>query len=151
EDGHINRKFIGKNASVILREIGINVSDAVRFTFCEVDEKHPFVQLEQLMPVLPMFRVKDADAGIAAAVRVEHGYFHTATCHSKNIDVLSNMARAVNTSLFVKNGPSFAALGMGGEGWTSWTIAGPTGEGLTTAWHFTRERRCSLIDAFRIC
>lgn len=151
EDGHINRKFIGKNASIILREIGITVSDAVRFTFCEVDEKHPFVQLEQLMPVLPMFRVKDADAGIAAAVRVEHGYFHTATCHSKNIDVLSNMARAVNTSLFVKNGPSFAALGMGGEGWTSWTIAGPTGEGLTTAWHFTRERRCSLIDTFRIC
>ncbi len=150
EDGHINRRFIGKNASVILREIGITVSDAVRFCFFETEEKHPLVQLEQLMPVLPMFRVRNADEGIAAAVRVEHGYFHTATCHSKNIDVLHNMARAVNTSLFIKNGPSFAGLGMGGEGWTSWTIAGPTGEGLTTAWHFTRERRCTLVDYFRI-
>ncbi len=150
EDGHINRKFIGKNANIILREIGITAPDSQRFAFCEVDEKHPFVQLEQLMPILPVFRVRDADAGIEAAKRVEHGFFHTATCHSKNIDVLHKMARAVNTSLFIKNGPSYAGLGMGGEGFTSFTIAGPTGEGLTTAWHFTRERRCTLVDYFRI-
>ena len=151
EDGHINRKFVGKNVSVILREIGVNVSDSVRFALVEVDEKHPFVQLEQLMPILPLFRVPTVEAGIEAAVRVEHGFFHTATCHSSNIDVLHNMARAVNTSLFIKNGPSYAGLGFGGEGWTSWTIAGPTGEGLTTAWDFTRERRCTLVDRFRIC
>ena len=151
EDGHINRQFIGKNVSVILREIGINVSDEVRFAVCEVHEQHPFVQLEQLMPILPMFRVRSAEEGIEAAVRCEHGYFHTASCHSRNIDVLHNMARAVNTSLFIKNGPTYAGLGFGGEGWTSWTIAGPTGEGLTTAWDFTRERRCTLVDYFRIC
>ena len=150
DDGHINRRFVGKNVSVILREIGITVPDTTRFALCEVDEAHPFVQLEQLMPVLPLFRVPNAEAGIEASVRVEHGFFHTATCHSKNIDILHAMARAVNTSLFIKNGPSFAGLGMGGEGWTSWTIAGPTGEGLTTAWDFTRERRCTLVDYFRI-
>jgi propionaldehyde dehydrogenase len=116
-----------------------------------VDEAHPFVQLEQLMPILPLFRVPSAEAGIEAAVRCEHGFFHTSTCHSRNIDVLHNMARAVNTSLFIKNGPSYAGLGFGGEGFTSWTIAGPTGEGLTTSWDFTRERRCTLVDYFRIC
>ncbi len=151
EDNHINRKFIGKNANIILREIGIDAPDSTRFAMCEVHEGHPFVQLEQLMPILPLFRVPNAEAGIEAAVRVEHGFFHTSTCHSRNIDVLHNMARAVNTSLFIKNGPSYAGLGFGGEGWTSWTIAGPTGEGLTTAWDFTRERRCTLVDAFRIC
>lgn len=151
EDGHINRQFIGKNVSVILREIGINISDQVRFALCEVHEAHPLVQLEQLMPVLPFFRVRDADEAIEAAVRVEHGFCHTSTCHSKNIDVLHRMAKAANTSIFVKNGPSFAGLGMGGEGYTSWTIAGPTGEGLTTSWDFTRKRRCTLVDAFRIC
>ncbi|MFT7622618.1 MAG: aldehyde dehydrogenase [Myxococcota bacterium] len=151
DDNHINRKFVGKNVSVILKEIGINVSDDVRFALCEVDEAHPFVQLEQLMPILPMFRVASAQAGIEAALRVEHGFFHTSTCHSQNINVLSDMARAVNTSIFVKNGPSYAGLGMGGEGYTSWTIAGPTGEGLTTSHTFTRKRRCTLVDAFRIC
>jgi acyl-CoA reductase-like NAD-dependent aldehyde dehydrogenase len=151
DDGHINRNFVGKNVSVILREIGINVSDTVRFAMCEVDEAHPFVQLEQLMPILPLFRVPSAEAGIEAAVRCEHGFLHTSTCHSRNIDVLHNMARAVNTSLFIKNGPSYAGLGFGGEGFTSWTIAGPTGEGLTTSWDFTRARRCTLVDYFRIC
>jgi len=151
EDGHINRRFVGKNASVILKEIGIQVSDETRFALCEVPEAHPFVQLEQLMPILPMVRVRNVDEGIEAAVRIEHGFCHTSTCHSKNIDVLHRMARAANTSLFIKNGPSYAGLGFGGEGWTSWTIAGPTGEGLTTAWDFTRERRCTLVDAFRIC
>jgi acyl-CoA reductase-like NAD-dependent aldehyde dehydrogenase len=152
EDGHIARRFIGKNCSVILREIGVNIPESTRFALCEVDsEDHPLVQLEQLMPILPLYRVPSAEAGIESAVRVEHGFFHTATCHSRNIDVLHNMARAINTSLYIKNGPSYAGLGLGGEGWTSWTIAGPTGEGLTTAWDFTRERRCTLVDYFRIC
>jgi acyl-CoA reductase-like NAD-dependent aldehyde dehydrogenase len=151
EDNHINRRFVGKNVSIILREIGLNVPDSTRFALCEVDEKHPFVQLEQLMPILPLFRVPNVEEGIAAAVRVEHGFYHTSVCHSRNIDVLHNMAKAVNTSLFIKNGPSYAGLGFGGEGWTSWTIAGPTGEGLTTAYDFTRERRCTLVDYFRIC
>lgn len=150
EDGHVRKHVVGRNAGVILREIGVNVGDEVRIAFGEVPESHPFVQVEMLLPVIPLVRVKDVDAGIEAAVRAEHGCFHTAVMHSMNIDSLHRMARAVNTSLFIKNGPSFSGLGMGGEGFTSWTIAGPTGEGLTTAWHFTRFRRCTLVDHFRI-
>jgi propionaldehyde dehydrogenase len=108
------------------------------------------VQLEMLMPVLPMVRVQDAGVAIREAVKAEHGFFHTAVMHSKSIDNLHDMARAVNTSLFVKNAPSYAGLGVGGEGYTAWTIAGSSGDGLTTARTYTRERRCTLKDKFRI-
>jgi acyl-CoA reductase-like NAD-dependent aldehyde dehydrogenase len=94
-------------------------------------------------------RVRDAAEGIAMAKRVEHGFGHTAVMYSTNIDNMSAMARVINTSIFVKNAPNLAGLGLGGEGYTSFTIASPTGEGLTTAIHFTRERRCTLKDAFR--
>ena len=102
------------------------------------------------MPVLPICRVPDRDAAIDLAVRVEHGFGHTASMHSSNLDALSRMARAVNTSIFVKNGPNYAGLGFGGEGHVSYTIASPTGEGLTDARTFTRPRRCVLVDRFRI-
>lgn len=149
EGKYANRNFVGKNANVILREIGVDVPESTRVVCAEVPEEHPFVQLEMLMPVLAFVRTPNVDAGIEACVRAEHGHFHTATMHSTNIAHLDRMARAVNTSLFVKNAPSFAGLGLGGEGHTSWTIAGPTGEGLTTAFHFTRMRRCTLVDHFR--
>ncbi len=150
EDGHINRRFVGKNASVILREIGVTVSDETRIAYAEVDENHPFVQLEGLLPVLGFFRVPDWEAAVEAAVRVEHGFLHTATMHSMAIDRLDRMAKAVNTSIFVKNAPSYAGLGLGGEGYTAWTIAGTTGEGLTTARTWTKQRRCTLHGYFRI-
>ena len=149
-DGHINRDYIGKNANVILAQIGIRVGDDVRMAFCEVDEKHPFVQLEQLMPVFGFVRVPDVDEGILMARRVEHNFRHTAVMYSHNIEALHKMARHADCSIFVKNAPSHAGLGMGGEGYTSWTIASPTGEGLTCAIHFTRERRCTLKHYFRI-
>jgi acyl-CoA reductase-like NAD-dependent aldehyde dehydrogenase len=150
EDGHVNRKYVGKNAAVILRDAGIQVSGDPRIAFAEVSEDHPFVQLEMLMPVLGFFRVPDWEAAVEAAVRVEHGFFHTATMHSMAIDRLDRMARAVNTSIFVKNAPSFAGLGMRGEGYTAWTIAGTTGEGLTTARTWTKQRRCTLSGFFHI-
>lgn len=150
EDGHIAKRFVGKNASVILREIGVNVSDDTRIAYAEVDENHPFVQLEGLLPVLGFFRVADWEAAVEAAVRVEHGFLHTATMHSMAIDRLDRMAKAVNTSIFVKNAPSFAGLGLGGEGYTAWTIAGTTGEGLTNARTWTKQRRCTLHGYFRI-
>lgn len=150
EDGHVNRKFVGKNAGVILQEIGVKVGDDCRMAFAEVDEDHPFVQLEMLLPVLGFFRVPDWEAAIAAAVRVEHGFLHTATMHSMAIDRLDRMAKAVNTSIFVKNAPSFAGLGMRGEGYTAWTIAGTTGEGLTNARTWTKQRRCTLHGFFRV-
>ncbi len=149
-DNHVNREFVGKNANVILRAIGRTAPDDLRLLWAEVDEQHPFVQHELLMPVVGLVRVKDVDDAIACAKRVEHGFGHTATMWSTNLENLSKMARQINTSIFVKNGPNYAGIGVGGEGWTSWTIASPTGEGLTTCRTFTRERRCTLKDYFRI-
>ena len=149
-DGHVNRKYVGKNAAVILADAGIRAPDATRIAFAEVDESHPFVQLEMLLPVLGLVRCRDWEDAVAMALRVEHGFLHTATMHSMAIDRLDAMARAVNTSIFVKNAPSFAGLGLGGEGYTAWTIAGTTGEGLTNARTWTKQRRCTLRGFFRI-
>jgi acyl-CoA reductase-like NAD-dependent aldehyde dehydrogenase len=149
-DGHVNRELIGKDAKVIAAAAGLRVDGDPRLLLCETDASHPFVQLELLMPVLPMVRVADVEVAIREAVQAEHGHFHTAVMHSRNLDHLHAMARAVNTSLFVKNAPSYAGLGVGGEGYTAWTIAGSSGDGLTTALTFTRERRCTLKDRFRI-
>jgi acyl-CoA reductase-like NAD-dependent aldehyde dehydrogenase len=149
-DGQVNRDFIGKDARRIAEAAGIRVEGDPPILLAEVESTHPFVQLEMLMPVLPMVRVQDVEVAISEAVKAEHGYFHTAVMHSRSIDNLHDMARAVNTSLFVKNAPSYAGLGVGGEGYTAWTIAGSSGDGLTTARTFTRERRCTLKDKFRI-
>lgn len=148
--GVINKAFVGKSPQVILQKIGIEVDESVRLVFAETDAQHPLVWTEQLMPVLPLVRVRNADEGIDLAKAVEQGMGHTAVCHSKNLDVLSRMSREINTSIFVKNGPSLAGLGFGGEGFTSFSIASPTGEGVTQAIHFARVRRCTLVDAFRI-
>ena len=102
------------------------------------------------MPVIPVVRAGHANEAIDLAVHLEGGLRHTAAMHSKNLDNLDRMANEINTSIFVKNGPSYAGIGLGGEGHTSFTIAGPTGEGLTSARSFTRLRRCTLVDAFRI-
>ena len=150
EGDHVNKNWVGKDAGVIAKAIGISGhGHDLRLIMCEVDEAHPFVQHELLMPVIPLFRARDAADAIAAGIRVEHGFHHTATMHSANIDNMSAMARVCNCSIFVKNDASYAGLGLGGEGYTSFTIASPTGEGLTTALHFTRERRCTLKEAFR--
>lgn len=150
EGDHVNKAWIGKDAGVIAQQIGLGGhGHDLRLLLCEVEEGHPFVQHELLMPVLPLFRVRDAADAIAAALRVEHGFHHTATMHSLSVDNMAAMARMCNCSIFVKNAASYAGLGLGGEGYTSFTIASPTGEGLTTAVHFTRERRCTLKDAFR--
>jgi len=146
----IHRKFVGKNIDVILREAGIPCDPSKRMAVCEVDQDHPFVWTEMMMPIMPLVRVKNVDEAIDYAILVEHGYRHTASMHSRNIEKLSKMARMCDCSIFVKNGPNFAGLGYGGEGPTSFTIASPTGEGMTTARSFTRVRRCTLVDAFRI-
>jgi acyl-CoA reductase-like NAD-dependent aldehyde dehydrogenase len=145
-----NKDFVGKNAGLIARQIGITAGDELRLLVADVDENHPFVQLELLMPVLPLVRVADAPTAIATAKRVEHGFCHTAVMYSRNIAHLHAMARTINTSIFVKNASNLAGLGLGGEGYTSFTIASPTGEGLTTVRNFTRERRCTLKEYFRI-
>ena len=148
--GVIEKSLIGKNASVILGKIGVKVPDEVRLIIAVVEKDHPLVWTEQMMPVLPVVKVASADEGIDLAVRAEHGFGHTASMFSRNIDNLSRMAREMNCSIFVKNGPNIAGLGYGGEGFCSFSIASPTGEGLTRPFSFTRERRCVLVDHFRI-
>jgi acyl-CoA reductase-like NAD-dependent aldehyde dehydrogenase len=145
-----NREFVGKDAAVLLDRIGIKSDRQARLIICETPSSHAFVWTELLMPVLPLVRIKDADQGIRLAKEVEHGFGHTAVMHSTDITRLSKMARFINTTVFVKNGPAYAGLGFGGEGYTSFTIASPTGEGLTSARTFTRMRRCVLVDYFRI-
>jgi acyl-CoA reductase-like NAD-dependent aldehyde dehydrogenase len=149
-EGAPNKKYVGKNAGVIAREIGLQISEETKILLCEVDREHPLVWTEQLMPVIPLVRMASADEAIDFAVQCEHGFRHTASIHSKNIDNLSRMAKVMNCSVFVKNGPNYAGLGYHGAGFTSFTIASPTGEGMTRARTFTRERRCSLIGHFRI-
>ena len=144
----INKDWVGRDASKFLAVLGIQ-SDA-RLVICEVPEMHPFIQVEMMMPVLGIVRVHNIDEAIAMAVKAEHGNRHSAHIHSKNVDHLTRFARAVETTIFVKNAPSYAGIGAGVEGYTTFTIAGPTGEGLTAAHSFTRARRCVLVDGLHI-
>ncbi len=150
KEAHINRDLIGKNAGVILSKIGIEVPASIRLGIVEVDENHPLLWTEQMMPILPVCRVANAGYAIDLAVKTEGGNRHTAVMHSRNIDNLHRMARDCNCSIFVKNGRSQAGLGLNGEGYCSFTIASPTGEGLTGPRTFSRWRRCVLVDHFRI-
>ena len=150
--GHapVNHDLIGKNASVILSRLGMNVPDSTRLGIVEVGEDHPLLWSEQMMPILPICRVPDADKAISLAIAAEGGNRHTAVMHSTNIDRLSRMAKECDCSIFVKNGRSQSGLGLDGEGFCSFTIASPTGEGLTGPRSFSRWRRCVLVDHFRI-
>lgn len=150
ENGGPKVSFVGKNASYILSKLGINVDDSIKIIIMEVDKDHHFVKEEMMMPILPIVRTRDVDEAIEYAYVAENGNRHTAIMHSKNVDKLTKMARLLETTIFVKNAPSFAGLGVGGEGNTTFTIAGPTGEGLTTAKSFCRKRRCIMVDAFNI-
>jgi acyl-CoA reductase-like NAD-dependent aldehyde dehydrogenase len=148
--GRINKSLIGKNASAILAKMGMSVADSVRMVVVEVDENHPLLWTEQMMPVMPVTRVSDANRAIDLGVEVEGKNRHTAVMHSRNLDNLSRMAKECDCSIFVKNGRSQAGLGMDGEGYCSFTIASPTGEGMTGPRTFSRWRRCVLVGHFRI-
>ena len=151
-DGHLaaNRELVGRDAAVLGERIGLRLDSSLRMLIGETDANHVFVREEQMMPFLPIVRVPNIDQAIREAVISEHGYGHTAVIHSRNIENMHNMARAVDTTIFVKNGPSYAGVGLGGEGFGTYSIAGPTGEGLTSPRTFTRQRRCALVDYFRI-
>lgn len=148
--GVTNKKWVGKNANVILEQIGMRVPDTVRLAVLDVPVDHPLIWTEQLMPVLPVARVTSADEAIDLAIAAEHRFGHSASMHSMHLGNLSRMSREINTSIFVKNGPIYSGLGEGGEGYSSFSIASPTGEGLTDPRSFSRERRCVLKDHFRI-
>ncbi len=148
--GVINKDLIGKDVQTILAEVGISVEDNIRLAVAEVPARHPLVWTEQMLPILPVVRVPNVNQAIDLAKEAEHGFRHTAVMYSKNLDSLSRMAQVMDCSIFVKNGPSLAGLGDGGEGFSSFTIASPTGEGMTNPRSFVRDRRCVLVDHFRI-
>jgi aldehyde dehydrogenase len=141
-----SREFLGQDAKVLARAIGKSIGEKTDLLFGETDESYPFVPVEQMMPFVPFVRVKNVEEAIMKAKHYEHGFRHTSIIHSQNVKNMTRMGRILDTTLFVKNGPCMAALGLGGEGYLSFSIAGPTGEGVTTPLTFTRERRCSLIE-----
>ncbi len=145
-----SKDFLGQDAAVLARGAGKQVPTSTELLFGETDENNPFVPVEQMMPFVPFVRVRDVDEAIEKAKFYEHGFRHTSIIHSNNVRNMTRMGRAMDTTLFVKNGPCMASLGLGGEGYISFSIATPTGEGVTTPLTFTRERRCSLIDDLRI-
>jgi aldehyde dehydrogenase len=146
----VNRDFIGKDAAVLARSAGVDVKPDTQLLFAETDANHPFVVEEQMMPMLPIVRVKSIEEGIAGSIEAEHGYKHTSIIHSHDVENMTAMARALDTTLFIKNGPCMAGLGLGGEGYLSYSIATPTGEGVTNPKTFCRVRRCVMVDNLRI-
>ena len=146
----INKDWVGRDAKKILAQIGINVGDDIRCIICETEFSQAFVQTELMMPILPIVRVDTFDEAVEMAVKAEHGNRHSAHLHSKNVDHMTQYAKAICTTIFVKNAPSYAGIGFNAEGWTTFTIAGPTGEGITSPRSFTRQRRCVLSDALNI-
>lgn len=150
-DGHADKALVGKSPLALLKAAGLPAPDkAPRLLLVEVGADDPLVMVEQLMPILPVVRVRDFDDGLALSLKVEGGLHHTATMHSQNVSRLNKAARLLQTSIFVKNAPSYAGIGVGAEGFATFTIATPTGEGTTSARTFARHRRCVLANAFSI-
>ncbi len=146
----VNRDFIGRDATWLAEAAGVKVPGSTELLFGECDASHAFVQEEQMMPCVPVVRVRDVAEGIELSKQAEHNYRHTSIIHSHNVDAMTEMGRALDTTLFIKNGPCGAGLGLGGEGYLSFSIATPTGEGITNPRTFTRVRRCVMVDKLRI-
>jgi aldehyde dehydrogenase len=147
---HVNKDFVGKDPSVLAEAAGAKIGPTTQLLVGETTADHPFVQEEQMMPFVPFVRVKNVDEAMERAIESEHGYRHTAIIHSRNIDTITRFGRQANTTLFVANGPSMAGLGLGGEGYLSYSIATPTGEGITTPLTFTRYRRVMITNGLRV-
>lgn len=146
-----NKAWIGQDAGKILEAAGIPGRADCRLIICEAEFSHPLVQLEQLMPVLPIVRCKDFDQACSFATESEHGYRHTASIFSRNVYNMTKFAKMVETTIFVNNASTLAGVGYGGEGGGTMGIAGPTGEGATSAVTYTRKRRFVLADGgFRV-
>jgi aldehyde dehydrogenase len=146
---HVNKDLVGQDPAVLGRFAGAQVPPGIQILFGETGADHPFVEHEQMMPFIPFVRVPNVDTAIALAKESEHGYSHTALLHSRDTSVMSRMGKIMDCTIFVVNGSSAAGLGIGGEGTTSFSIAGPTGEGVTTPLTFTRQRRSAVIGSMR--
>ena len=152
QDGHyaVKKELLGKDCEVLAQAAGAGAAAGTDLLFGETQESNPFVSEEQMMPFVPFVRVRDFDEGLRLAIKHEHGFGHTAIIHSNNLANITRMGRAMNTTIFVVNGPCTAGLGMGGEGYPSYSIATPTGEGITNPLTFTRFRRMSVSGALRM-
>ncbi len=150
KDGRLNRKCVGRDAKTLLGMIGVTVPDNIRCIIFEGPKEHPLITTELMMPILGIVRAKDFEDAVEQAVWLEHGNRHSAHIHSKNVDRITKYAKAIDTAILVKNGPSYSALGFGGEGYCTFTIASRTGEGLTSAQSFTKRRRCVMVDSLCI-
>jgi aldehyde dehydrogenase len=150
--GHwmLNRDLVGKDPSVLAAAIGLSIPAGTQILYGETDTSNPFVPEEQMMPFVPFVRARNADHAIEMALEFEHGFRHTGIIHTTNVKNMTKMGRLMETTLFIKNGPCGAGLGLGGEGYLSFSIATPTGEGVTNPLTFTRQRRCTLVDDLRI-
>ena len=146
----LNRALIGKDAPVLAKAAGVDVPEKTQMLFSETDRDHVFVKEEQMMPFIPIVRVKTVEEGIEASKVAERNYKHTSIIHSHDVEHMTAMARALDTTLFIKNGPCMAGLGLGGEGYLSYSVATPTGEGVTNPKTFCRVRRCVMVDNLRI-
>jgi aldehyde dehydrogenase len=147
---HVNKDLVGRDASVLAEHAGVRVPPTTQLLVGETSKDHPFVQEEQMMPFVPFVRVKNVDEAMELAIESEHGYRHTALIHSRNLDTITRFGKRANVTLFVVNGPSMAGLGLGGEGYLSYSIATPTGEGVTTPQTFTRFRRVTMTNSLRM-
>lgn len=146
----LNREMVGKNAVDLATIAGTKTPAGTELIFAETDASHAFVIEEQMTPMIPVVKVRDVEQGVIDAKSAEHGYKHSSIIHSRHIDNMTVMARELDCTLFVKNGPSTSGLGLGGEGYLTYSIATTTGEGITNPETFTRKRRCVMIDNLRI-
>jgi propionaldehyde dehydrogenase len=141
KDLHAVTEFVGKDCDVILEKCGINPGKSHEFAWMLVDADHPMVMTEQMMPILPVVRVKDFDEALRCAVKAECGYRHTAMIHSQSLERISRFSQELATTIVVANAPSGAGLGLDSMGVFGHTLAEPTGEGIVTPKTLQRERR----------
>ena len=149
-DNGLNRKCVGRDAITLLKMIGVEAPEGTRCIIFEGDKENPLIAEELMMPILGIVIAKNIDDAIEKCVWLEHGNRHSAHIHSKNVETLTRYAKAMDTAILVKNAPSYAALGFGGEGFCTFTIASRTGEGLTSTRSFTKQRRCVMSDSLCI-
>ncbi|MBP5158932.1 MAG: aldehyde dehydrogenase EutE [Lachnospiraceae bacterium] len=142
----VNKKWVGTDAGLMLEQLGVKDRRDTKLLICQVGHDHPFVLVEQLMPILPIVGCSSFKEAVEYAIVAESGNRHTASMFSKNVDNMTYFAKNIETTIFVKNGATLKGVGMGGEGHATMTIAGPTGEGITCAKSFTRFRRCMLAE-----
>jgi propionaldehyde dehydrogenase len=145
----INMEYIGKPPNVILkRAIGLDIPPETKIAILETDKEHPLIWTEQIMPILPFVRCRDAKEAMTMGVAAEQGLRHTIVFHSNDLQNLAYMSSIADASQFVKNASSIGGIGVEGEGFKSLHIS-TGGEGLSRPRMFTLIRRCVLTDDFR--